>query len=109
MMKDKSTIPFAERHPLINSLIGLVILIVLFFCGFNIVSFVIQKIVSGVGYLVKNFPKLDAVIIVAIITGGVSLLGVFINSIISKLLEYNRSRQEYLAKSAKLRMGNLLR
>ena len=42
--------------------------------------------------------KLDAVIIVALITGAVSITGVIISSIIGKIIEYKKSRQEYLAK-----------
>ena len=42
--------------------------------------------------------KLDAVVIVALITGCVSIVGVLISSIVAKRIEYKRSRQEYLAK-----------
>jgi len=42
--------------------------------------------------------KLDAVVIVALITGCVSIVGVVISSIVAKRIEYRRGRQEYLAK-----------
>lgn len=39
---------------------------------------------------------MDAVIIVALITGLVSIAGVIISSIIAKIVDYRKSRQEYL-------------
>ena len=49
-------------------------------------------------WLASLASKLDAVIIVALITGCVSIVGVLISSIIAKRIDYKRSRQEYLAK-----------
>ena len=52
----------------------------------------------AVNWLTSLTSKLDAVIIVALITGCVSIVSVLISSIVAKRIEYNRSRQEYLAK-----------
>ena len=39
---------------------------------------------------------MDAVIIVALITGAVSILGVILSSIIAKILEYKQNTKRYL-------------
>lgn len=40
--------------------------------------------------------KLDAVVIVALITGSVSIIGVVISSIVSKIIEYRQNTKRYL-------------
>lgn len=49
-------------------------------------------------WLASLASKLDAVVIVALITGSVSIIGVLISSVVAKRIEFTRSRQEYLAK-----------
>ena len=61
----------------------------------------------GVDWLASLTSKLDAVVIVALITGSVSIIGVLISSVVAKRIEYKKSRQEYLAKREKSLMGNL--
>lgn len=51
-----------------------------------------------INWLSFAVSKLDAVVIVALITGCVSIVGVVISSVFAKRVEYKRSRQEYLAK-----------
>ena len=53
---------------------------------------------AAANWLASLASKLDAVVIVALITGCVSIVGVLISSIVAKRIEYKRSRQEYLAK-----------
>ena len=84
---------FAEKHPVWNSIIGIFVLLVLLATGIIL----IYGSVKCLGVLIKGLSKLDAVVIVAIITGGVSITGVIISSIIGKSLEYKKSRNEYLA------------
>ena len=57
-----------------------------------------SSITVAAEWLASLASKLDAVIIVALITGCVSIVGVLISSIIAKRIDYKRSRQEYLAK-----------
>lgn len=40
--------------------------------------------------------KMDAVVIVALITGAVSIIGVIISSVIAKIIDYKKNRKEYL-------------
>lgn len=93
---------FAKRHPKLNLLLGLGLL--LFFIGILIFvvyiagKYIIVGVTIAVNWLTSLTSKLDAVIIVALITGCVSIVSVLISSIVAKRIEYNRSRQEYLAK-----------
>jgi hypothetical protein len=101
-MKSDSKVPFAEKHPKLNFLLGLILFLILVFLAGVAIYFAFKYISIGVGYAVDwlsaTASKLDAVVIVALITGCVSIIGVVISSIISKRVEYKRSRQEYLAK-----------
>lgn len=99
--KDKS---FAEKHPRLNLLIG-----------FGLVVFFLDSIImllTWIGNLLESFinwigniaSELDAVIIVALITGIVSIASV----VISKWLEYRRARNEYLAKKREEPYGEFI-
>ena len=63
-----------------------------------IVKYIATGVTSAANWLASLASKLDAVVIVALITGCVSIVGVLISSIVAKRIEYKRSRQEYLAK-----------
>ena len=52
-------------------------------------------VTTAANWLASLALKLDAVVIVALITGCVSIVGVLISSIVAKRIEYKRSRQEY--------------
>ncbi len=73
----------------------------LLFIGVIIVYFAIKYIgmviATAVSWISEISSKLDAVIIVALITGTVSIIGVVISSIFAKRIEYKRNHQEYLA------------
>ena len=91
---------FSEKHPIINTIISL--LVFFLFLGFAIL--IVCVIVKYLGiaskriieYLKDSVSKLDAVIIVALITGGVSITGVVLTSIVAKTLEFRQRRREYL-------------
>lgn len=101
-MKNKTKLkdprPFAEKHPKLNLLIGFILLLV-------IVTILVVTI-YGVGKILWKFvlwlssltSNLDAVVVVALITGAVSITGVILSSIVAKSIEYRKSRQDYLAK-----------
>lgn len=96
--KPEDTRPFAEKHPKFNFLIGFVLLIAI------LLSFLAVGIWAGrtlgdiILWLGGLASKLDAVVIVALITGAVSITGVIISSIVAKSIEYKKSRNDYLAK-----------
>lgn len=93
---------FAEKHPKLNICLGLLVsLILLMSAGWTLYSvgkYIATSVNSVANWLASLASKLDAVVIVALITGCVSIVGVLISSIIAKRIEYKRSRQEYLAK-----------
>lgn len=53
-------------------------------------------VVKGIEALSNIATKTDAVIIVALLTGAVSIVGVVISSIVAKSLEYKQKTQRYL-------------
>ena len=104
-MKQKPTeksMPFSARRPKLNFLLGLLLLLFLVAILGAIICWFLQATKSSITvaaeWLASLASKLDAVIIVALITGCVSIVGVLISSIIAKRIDYKRSRQEYLAK-----------
>ena len=101
--KDKvtDTRPFSEKHLRWNFFIGLLLLFGMIAGAIAIVYYVIKfisHIVSSfVDWISTVATALDAVVIVALITGAVSIVGVIISSIVAKSLEYRKARREYLA------------
>lgn len=98
----EKSMPFSARHPKLNFLLGLLFLLFLVAISGAIICWFLQTAKSSITvaaeWLASLASKLDAVIIVALITGCVSIVGVLISSIIAKRIDYKRSRQEYLAK-----------
>lgn len=94
--KEETTL--AERHHQLNVLISLLFVALSIFFIYVVGRKVIVGIMTAVDWLSSLASKLDAVVIVALITGSVSIIGVLISSVIAKRIEYKRSRQEYLAK-----------
>lgn len=102
MEKQKDNRPFAEKHPRWNFFFGLILLLLLLAIGLFVLYLCIKYIGIGIGLFVdwlKNIAsKLDAVVIVALITGTVSIIGVIISSVVAKRIDYKKSREAYLAK-----------
>lgn len=101
MGNQKDNRPFADRHPRWNSFLGLIVLLVLLAIGILIVYLCFKYIGIGIGKFVdwiKDIASnLDAVVIVALITGTVSLIGVILSSVVAKFIDYKKSREDYLA------------
>lgn len=99
--KAKTTQPFSERHPRLNTFLGLVMLLVLcllaLLAGYVVLKLIGSGIKTFVDWIEDVSSKMDAVVIVALITGGVSILGVVISSIVAKVYDYRKQRQMYLA------------
>lgn len=99
---DKNTAPFSERHPRINLLLGLVLVAAMIAGGgyliWFILSLLIEMVVKAINLLKTMVTTMDAVVIVALITGAVSIIGVIISSIVAKIIDYRKNRQDYLAK-----------
>lgn len=99
--KNKDGRSFAEKHPRWNLLMGIILLLIMAAGGIFAVYFVIRFIGLGLTNIAEWFSsitsKMDAVVIVALITGGVSISGVIISSIVAKSIDYKKARQAYLA------------
>lgn len=110
--KNKDKRPFAERHPKLYALYGLVLLIgigILMAMGINVALDWLNGICDdAIHFLSKVVTKLDAVVIVALITGMVSIIGVIISSVVAKILDYRKSRQEYLAQKREQPYGQFV-
>lgn len=109
-IKDKR--PFAERHPKLYAFYGLVLLMgigILIAMGINVALDWLNGICDDViHFLSKVVTKLDAVVIVALITGTVSIVGVIISSVVAKIIDYRKSRQEYLAQKREQPYGQFV-
>lgn len=79
---------------IITGIITLFILVVIVYYVFRLLGIGILKVIKGI---VTQVSKLDAVVIVALITGMVSILSVIISSVISKIIDFRKNRNEYLA------------
>lgn len=92
--------PFAQRYPRINFIIGLVLLVILVFAAIMLIWFVFSCLGNGIEHLVDFLKKFvnttDKVIIVAMITGMVSIIGVVFTSVIAKIIDYRYNVKKYL-------------
>ena len=97
-MKEKQT--FAEKHPKINFLIVLLLLIGMVIAAVLLVKWIFGVVGSWIVCVVnfvENFVNTsDQVIVVAMITGAVSIIGVVISSIVAKIVEYKYNVKKYL-------------
>lgn len=115
MSKNKNNTPkapFAQRHPKLYALICLAVLIfligvVIFLFGIFI-DYVRMEVSEFLLSLSSAASNLDAVIVVALITGTVSLTGVIISSIVSKIIDYKKSRKAYLAQKREKPYGDFV-
>ena len=92
--------PFAQRHPRINFVIGLALLVILVFVAILLIWLIFSCLGNGIEHLVDFLKKFvsttDKVIIVAMITGMVSIVGVVFTSVIAKIIDYRYNVKKYL-------------
>ncbi len=104
--------PFAERHPRWYSFIGILLLLVFIAGSIAVVNYAVkmigQAVRSFVSWISTIATTLDAVIIVALIAGAVSITGVIISSIVAKSLEYRKARREYLTQKREKPYGEFI-
>lgn len=75
-----------------NIIVGILVLGIIVY----IVVWLIGLFLGYVGGFINRLSNMDAVVIVALITGSVSILGVVISSIVSKIVEYRQNTKRYL-------------
>lgn len=108
-LKKKDLRPFSEKHPKWNRVLGFVLLLILLalagtvlFFGFKYLGIAITNFLDWLKDISSSF---DAVVIVALITGTVSIITVVISSIIAKSIEYRKQRRAYLAQKREKSYG----
>lgn len=91
---------FAEKHPIINTILAIILFLGFVFICVMFLKWLLTVIGNGLidaGIWLKTITSsLDAVIIVALITGSVSVVGVIFTSVVAKIIEYHQKRMEYL-------------
>ena len=95
---------------IITNIIGKIIAImapagIFFFFLFFIFKYIGLGIGLFIDWLKDIASKLEAVVIVALITGTVSLTGVILSSIVAKSIDYKKSRKTYLAQKREKSYG----
>lgn len=97
---EKKEVAFATRHPKINFLFGLILLVALLLGALWIIKLIVIFIGNGINFtsaFLKDFVNnTDKVIVVAMITGAVSIVGVVISSIVAKIIDYRYNVKKYL-------------
>ena len=99
---------FSERHPKLNLLLGLFLFLILLVAALWLLQYVGNQIKEFLNWLLTTVSKLDAVVIVALITGAVSIVGVVISSVVAKFIEYKKNRQDYLAQKREIPYGEFV-
>lgn len=93
---------FAEKHPRINMIIGIGLLLGLLSLGILLLKWMFLTIGVGIDSLIEYVKKFvsttDKVIVVAMITGSVSIIGVVISSIVAKIVEYRYNVKKILVR-----------
>lgn len=79
-----------------NIIIGCISLIVILIVGLFVLKVIIQYVQELFVLITHLTSNVDAVIIVALITGSLSVLGVVISSVFSKIIEYRQNTKRYL-------------
>ncbi len=91
---------FAEKHPRLNFIIGLILLGVIIVVSVLLLKWILNTLILGIisfkNYLKKFVDSTDKVIVVAMITGSVSIIGVVFSSIIAKVVDYKYNVKKYL-------------
>lgn len=92
--KERDSRPFSQRHPKLSFLVSLLVLAGLCVAGYYLVILLSRGFETFINWIASITSKLEAVVVVALITGMLSLISV----IVTKRIDYRRARDEYLAK-----------
>lgn len=109
---DKNKQPFSKRHPKWNLFIGFILLLAIIAliggAAYLVIKLLYLGIVKMVEWIASLSSTLDAVVVVALITGAVSIIGVIISSIFAKVIEHKQKRQEYLTQKREESYGGFV-
>lgn len=100
LVKVEEKAPFAQRHPRIYFMIGLALFVIFVFAIILLIWFVFYCLGNGIEHLADFLKKFvsntDKVIIVAMITGMVSIIGVVFTSVIAKIIDYRYNEKIFV-------------
>lgn len=77
-------------------ILGIVLLVIMGYISVWLLGILLDCIANFIDRFNQVTSNIDAVVIVALITGSVSILGVVISSIVSKVIEYRQNTKRYL-------------
>lgn len=80
----------------LNMIYSLAIVAILFFLIYLLIKHIGILLIKGIEKIGGITSSMDSVVIVAIITGGISIVTVLISSIVSKFIEYRQITKRYL-------------
>lgn len=86
-----------EKQSARYTFLGFIVLLLLIAVAYFVVKQIGIGAVRAADWLSKTASKLDAVIVVALISAAVSIIGVVLSSIVGKRIEYKKTRESYLA------------
>jgi len=99
-MGEEGKVTFAEKHPRLNFLLGLIFIVLLAVIVLWVIKFIFSFIGDGINsatlFLKKFVNNTDKVIVVAMITGSVSIVGVIFSSMIARVVDYRYNVKKYL-------------
>lgn len=105
-MENKENMTFSKRHPYWNMLLGFLLLTLIIGLVVFVVLQMVKYILAGISSITLSFSqiasKLDVVIVVALISGTISIIGIVLSSIVAKGLDYRRARREYLTQKREI-------
>lgn len=93
---------FLQRHPRLNTLLALLILIIIGIFIYYAITFMFSGLAKVMNWIKEFSSNTDAVLVVGMLTAGVSIFSVFMTSIIAKYIDARRQRREYLAQKREL-------
>ncbi len=105
-------VSFAKKHPKWNLFIGVCLLLFLIGLTGGAIYLVIMILGNWISKIVEWFTTIsstiDAVVLVALITGAMSITGIIISSIIAKIVDYKHKRREYLTQKREKSYGEFV-
>ena len=92
-----------------DTILGLVVIIIIVIIGGLILKYVVTGLLIFARWVQGVASGLEAVVLVAIISAAVSLIVAFANSVLSKIIESNHKRREYLAQKREIPYQSFLK
>lgn len=106
--QDKKDEALNVKYPKLNFGLSLLVIVFLGSLAFIIYKIVVTSIKSLSVWISTISSKLDAVVIVAMVSGVISITSVVISSVVSKIIEFKNKRKEYLSQKREIPYGDFI-